>query len=329
MNSRRLWIAISVAIMIAACAVIIILFSSRTDIKNEHVIRVGYKPNSGYQNYFVALSQKYFDKHGVSVEGTTFQSTSQMLLALALGQIDATPAGSIEVVARMAQDYPEVMRIYLTLVFHKDNAFFSVVAPKDSPIKTLADLKGKRVGTIPGTTATAWLKFCIKNFFDTNEVEILQMDLRIQLQALSVGEVDALYTVDPIVTMAQVNGIADVVVKGPENEYILNPMATGAGLISTKFLKEELETSRRFIAAMYDAIDFMRTNEKQTRQIITTYTKLDVDVADRMDLIGYWEIDETNYEIVQKYLDFLLEHGILDKQIDAESLYMDHEVMKQ
>ena len=159
-----------------------------------------------------------------------------MLQALALGQIDATPAGSIEVVARMAQEDPDAMRVYLTPVFHKENAFFSVLVPKGSPLKTLADLKGKRVGALPGSTATAFFKACVKEFFDPSEVEVLQVTPKLQLQALAAGEVDAPYTVDPIITMAQVQGIAEVMVKGPENDCILNPMATGAGIVSTESL---------------------------------------------------------------------------------------------
>jgi NitT/TauT family transport system substrate-binding protein len=329
MNSKGRWIAISIAVLIAVGLITLFLINSRQEVSDDLIVRVGYKPNSGYQNYFVALTQHFFKKHGVTVKGTTFQSTNQMLQALALDQIDATPAGSIEVAARMAQAAPDAMHIYLTLVFHKENAFFSVLVPKGSPLKTLADLKGKKVGTLPGSTASAWFKICVKNFFDPNEVEMLQVSPQLQLQALSAEEVDALYTVDPIVTMAQVKGIAEVMMKGPENDYILNPMATGAGLVSTSFLKDKPETARRFIAAMYEAIDFMRSNEKQTRKIIATETKLDVAVADKMDLIGYWKFDETNYEIVQKYLDFLLDNGILDKRIDAKSLYISQDVMQQ
>lgn len=328
MKFKKLWVAVSIVIAIAAFAIFINLTKSRTEIKDDYVIRVGYKPNSGYQNYFVALNQKFFEKHGVTVEGTTFQSTNQMLQALALGQLDATPAGSIEIVANMAQDNPDAMRIFLTLVFHKENAFFSILVPKGSSLKTLSDLKGKKVGTIPGSTASVWLKICVSKFIDPNRIEILQIDPKLQLQALSSGQVDALYTIDPVVTLAQVKGIADVMVKGPENDYIMNPMATGAGLISYNFMKNKPETTRRFIAAMYDAIDFMRTNEKDTRKIVATVTKLDVTIADKMDLIGYWKVEETNYDTVQKYLDFLIENGILNKKIDAKSLYISQDALR-
>ncbi len=314
-------------ISIFICIALPILLCSCTK-KDDKIIRVGYKPNSGYQNYFVAVTQKLFEKHGVKVKGVTFQSTNQMLQALALGQIDATPAGSIEVVARMAQEDPNAIRIYLTLVFHKENAFFSIIVPKGSPLTTLADLKGKKVGMLPGSTASAWFKVCIQDHFNPNKVEILQIDIKLQLQALSAGEVDALYTVDPIVTMAQVNDIAEVMVKGPENDYILNPMATGAGLVSVSFLKENPKIAHSYINAMYEAVDFMRLNEKQTREIIATETKLDVDVADNMDLIGYWKLNETDYATVQGYLDFLLNAGILDRHIDAESLYITQEILR-
>ena len=106
-------------------------------------------------------------------------------------------------------------------------------------------------------------------------------------------------------------------------------MDTGAGLISTTFVKENPEAARRFIAAMYDAVDFMRSNEKQTREIIAAETKLDAAVADRMDLIGYWKLEETDFDVVQQYLDFLADAGILDQKADAKGLYISPGVLQQ
>ena len=84
MMSKKHWIGILATVLIAVGLLTLALFTSHQQVTDDLIVRVGYKPNSGYQNYFVALTQQFFEKHGVTVEGTTFQSTNQMLQALAL-----------------------------------------------------------------------------------------------------------------------------------------------------------------------------------------------------------------------------------------------------
>lgn len=291
--------------------------------KEDYKIRVGYKGNSGYQVLFVAEAKELFTKHEVHVEKQEFESTELMFQAISLGQIDATPAGNLETIAKVDKKSPDLFNIYLTLVFDKENAFFSILVPPNTQITSLADLKGKKVGTIPGATASGRLKACLMNFFDPNETVIIQLKPQIQLQALIAGEVDALYTMDPIVTISQVKNLAKVLMKGPENEYMFSPQATAGAVIGTQFVTNHEESARRFILAMNEAVDFMRKNEAETRRIVAAAAKLDIEVADRISLIKYWKLDETNFDSVKRYLDFTVDVGILDNAPDdVKTLYL-------
>ncbi len=324
-------VVIPVVIVVAIVLVFIgvQVFQSQHVEKGTPVVRVGYKPNSGYQNFFIAQEKGYFEKYGLTVEGVTFESTNQMIQALVNGDIDATPASSIEVLALVEQNTANLQKIYLTLVFEKENAFHSLLVPNDSQIKSLSDLKGNKIGAMPGSTSQSWLEIILGNFFDPKkDVEIIQLSPRLQLQALSSGQVDALYTVDPIITMGEVNGVTRVLMKGPENEYIFTPMATGGGVVSQRLIDKHPEVVQKLIRAIYDAVEFMRVNEAESRQIIAQYTKLDTEVANKMDLLRYWKLEETNYDAVQRYLDFLLEEDILTKPIKARNLYLDASVLE-
>lgn len=313
---------LSAVVVVTAATFLSCVVGCRKGPKEDYKIRVGYKANSGYQIFFVAQRKGLFEKHGVKVEGATFESTELMLQALAQGQIDATPAGNIEAIAKLHDVSPDLCKIYTTLVFDKPNAYFSVLVPPNSKMTSLADLKGKKVGTIPGATAASRLRMCLKGFVNPDDVTIVQLQPQTQLQALSVGEVAALYTMDPIVTIGQVKGLARVLIKGPENEYLFTPQANAAGLISTAITKSKPATSQRFIAAMYEAIDFMRANEAETRQILGEEAKLDTAVARQVSLIDYWKLGETQYDQVQKYIDLLVTTGVLEKPVRAQDLYL-------
>ncbi len=325
---KGLWIVLAV-IVVAAIVVVAVLTKPKTTTDEDLKVRVGYKANVGYQVLFVAQDKGLFEKHGVEVKGQTFESTELMLQAVALGQVDATPAGNFEAIAKMDQESPDIFNIYLTLVFDKENAFFSILVPPDSKMKTLADLKGKKVGVLPGATATARLRMCLKGFMDPDEVTYQQLSPRLHLQTLTAGEVDALYTMDPLTTIGQVKGIAKVLIKGPENEYLFSPQATAGGIISSAFVKKNPKTARRFIEAMYEAVDFMRANDAEARRIIGAATKLDTVVADRMNVIGYWKLDETEFDMVKKYYDFAVEAGALEQApADVRELFIPASVLK-
>lgn len=305
---------------ITVIALFFILIPTATE--NDNVIRVGYKLNTGYQNYFVAKEKGIFAKHNIVIEGITFSSTNQMMQALVLGQIDATAAGSIEVIAATEIKSPNSLKIYNTLLFNKDNAFFSIIVPLDSTIDSIIDLKGRKIGVLPGSTTTAFLNAICEKFFSTDSFKIIQLEPRIQLQALTLKQVDALYTVDPIVTLSQTKKLGKVLIKGPENIYLLNPMATGAAVISSGFYEKNTNIAEKFIDAMNETIDYMRENEIETRKIIAKYTNLDQDIADKIDLITYWKLGETNFTDVQNYLDFLYSEKIIEKNIESEILYL-------
>jgi NitT/TauT family transport system substrate-binding protein len=328
MSRRSIGLILGITILLSAVLGYWI-FRSQKGPEQSKVIRVGYKPNSGYQHFFVAQEKRYFEKYGLVVQGVSFESTNQMVQAVVNGDIDATAASSIEVIALVQQNSPDLMKIYLTLVFDKDNAFHSVLVPPNSKIQTLADLKGKKIGTMPGSTSQSWLEIVLGRFFDAKkDVQIIQLEPRLQLQAMSAGQVDALYTVDPIVTISQTKALARVLIKGPENEYMFTPMATGGGVVSRRLIQNNPEVARNLIHAMDDAVDFMRTNEAESRQIIAKDAKLDLDVASKLDLLRLWKLKETDLGVVQKYLDLLVETKVLTKRIAAEDLYLNTSFVK-
>ncbi len=328
MKSKMYRLTIILLVVVAVPVAATIWYTVPTAGK-DYTVRVGYKRTSAYQIYLVAQSQRLFEKHGVTVEGVTFNSTDQMLQALALDRLDATAGGSLEVAASLAATSPGLLRVCFTNVLREGDAFYSIVVPPDSRVHNLAGLSGKKVAVLPGSTASAWLKVCLKSEgIDPSSVQLVQMSPELQLQALNSGRVDALYAMDPLVAIARVKGLGRVAVKGPETKHIMSPMPCAGGVLSMTFLKRNPILASQYCAAMDEAIDFMRAKPAETRKIIAELTKLDPSVAEQMALLEYWKIDETNFESVQNYLAFLVAHGILKTEISARNLYIDATAIK-
>ena len=106
MKTQRRHVISVIALTVIGMVFTFTLSCSRKTPQEDYNIRVGYKANSGYQVLFVAEAKALFAKHGVQVEKQEFESTELMLQAIALGQIDATPAGNLETIAKIDKESP-------------------------------------------------------------------------------------------------------------------------------------------------------------------------------------------------------------------------------
>jgi NitT/TauT family transport system substrate-binding protein len=278
---------------------------------DDGLVRVGFKNNTSYQIIFVAEARGFFDKHGVKIAKQDFESTELMLQAVAMDRIDATAAASLEAIAGIEQKTPGLIKLYLTRIFDKENALFTLLVPVNSPIGALADLRGKKIGVVPGGTGAAKLRYVLSRFFNPAEVTLIQLKPQLHLQALAAGEVDAVHTVDPYAAMGPVKGVARILIRGAENEYMFTPQAQGAAVISSSLMKRKPETSRRFIRAMNETVDFMETHPAEVRRILGEALGLEPAVADRLGLVGHWKIGETDFGAVERYFEFAAREGII------------------
>src|SRR5690349_12898191 len=100
--------------------------------------------------YFVALNRKYFQQEGLDVESTAFSSGTAALQNLIGGNADVVE-GSFEHTLRMQAKGISLMCI---AVFGRYPANVLVVRKSQADkIKTIADLKGKKIGiSAPGAS---------------------------------------------------------------------------------------------------------------------------------------------------------------------------------
>ena len=94
-------------------------------------------------------SQKLLDKEGLDVEWVKFSDVNAPLRAVVTGAIDlAFGAPSAGAMASIADNQP------IKIVLNTQIAEVEFVVPEDSPIKSFADFKGKKIGMSPPGSAT-------------------------------------------------------------------------------------------------------------------------------------------------------------------------------
>jgi NitT/TauT family transport system substrate-binding protein len=114
-------------------------------------IRIGYWPVAAGLPFFAAIEKGYFKEAGLDVEPLKFAGAQQVMEAMLAGRSDGSSNGTGSAnlaIGEIAQ--PGLFKIFATNPSNAKHVLDEFLLPKDSPVKSLAELKGKRVASGPG-----------------------------------------------------------------------------------------------------------------------------------------------------------------------------------
>ena len=114
-------------------------------------IRIGFWPVASALPFFVAIEKGYFKEAGLDVEALKFASAQQVMEAMLSGRAEGSSNGTASAVLAIGEiAQPGLFKIFCTNPTNAKYVLDEFIVAKDSPIKTLAELKGKRVACGPG-----------------------------------------------------------------------------------------------------------------------------------------------------------------------------------
>lgn len=312
--SKNILIVFAVIILVTGCN------------REPEKVKIGYQKIDVYQHFFTALEKGFFQDEGVEIEPVEFASANLMAEAVVAGRIDGSGATALPVIFSLEQNSPGQFKIYIINAITNTAFPDYILVKNDSKINSLLDLKGKKIGTYPGSTIITYTKVILKRFFDPDkDISLIQLKPELQLQALEADQVDAIFTLEPIASLGIVRGIARVLLEAPLAKYIMDPLPGNGSTFSPKFLKKHPKAAEKVKNAMYRAIDFLNDpqNAQEVKKILTKWTQMEPEVIERLRPLKYWKLEEMDREAVQKLADLLFEERSLEKRINTSSLYYD------
>lgn len=135
----------------------------------------------------------------------------------------------------------------------------------DSPYKTMADLKGKKVGVAVGSGAhMTWLVYLDENGFKAEDFQVVNMKGEDHAAALSTKAVDAITTWEPYVSIMEYKGIGRVVALYGKHVY---DMAVLQG--RTEDIKRNRRAYVKMVAGALDSQELIHKNPSEAAKIVS------------------------------------------------------------
>ena len=290
-------------------------------------ILIGYWPIASGLPLYTALERGFFKEAGLNVEGVKFASAQQVAEAMIAGRIHGSANGTASAVLGLAEiTSPNLFKIICSNPSNHKLVLDQFVVPKDSPIKSIAELKGKRVASGPGIQNVTLAKIILeKNGIP--DAKVVELPIGQHVPALAADQLDAVYTLEPTGTAGRLKGLTRVLENGVISKYVLGaadaPWFGGSASVTTTFLKERPADAKKYIAAYARAVDFVRKNPAEVRKHIDGFTAIDPSLVQEVPLAGftlYNEFTASDLGYFQKFFDIFTERKIFSRAVPVKPL---------
>lgn len=287
----------------------------------DFVLKVGYSGGLCEAPLHIAQEKGFFQEEGLKVEiiklapGTAFEAVTS-------GQVNA----GFGLLASLIQPLSNGLPIKITSGLH--TGCDKVLIPKDSGIKTLTDLKGKRIGvpsmnSSPIIFAKRALADAGVNVTEKNpEVEFVVFSASELPLALQRGAVDALAMNDPTAAVAiKENGLTALVDSGVTEPY--NKQYCCTAYVRDDIAKDYPEVAAKYTRAMQKASAWIAKNQDETAQIQVDKKYVPGDPVFNASILktyNYIPSAQGAYDAFGITAKQLQQVGMLDKTVDIDAL---------
>ncbi|MEV4067036.1 ABC transporter substrate-binding protein [Nonomuraea dietziae] len=284
--------------------------------QEKTTLTVGVVPVPSSAPLFIAEKNGFFKAEGLTVKTEIIQAPQAVMPKILNGSMDAFLTSYVSLLAINDSGAAK-----LRLFQHVQTAapgIASVVVPKDSPIRTAADLKGKTVGVnvlraLGQTVTNAHLQ---QAGLKPDDVKFTAVPFADQLTALSTKKIDAAWLVEPFLTAARKDlGAVEVIdtTSGPTAGLPLDAWG-----VSEEWLTKNPKTAAAFHRALAKAQQIASADRNAINAVIPTYTQIPAAAASAMKLGEFSaEVDKASF---QKLADLLHGYGYLKAKPDVTTM---------
>ena len=274
--------------------------------------------------YAVALEKKFYQAQGANVTGIISSqgggTSIRNMLAGGVAYAEANP-GATAVAIQQGAELKIISDNVLTVA-----EFVWAVKP-DSPIKTIKDFKGKKIGyTNPRSTSQALAILLLQSAgLKPTDAELVRTGgFGEGVAALDLGSIDVAPMAEPVWSKYKTKYRAVVAAAD-----VLPPLDNVVGVTTNAAAASRGDFIRAVIRARRQAVEFMNANPDEAGDIIAKHYNLDRDVArsavrsltaSRTQGIPYWGSGQFHFDGMKRMMDVQKMVGAITGDFDLSKM---------
>lgn len=281
-------------------------------------LRLIYSPSLCAAPMYIAIENGYFEDEGLDVEQVTVDA-AHVSEAIGADQVDV----GMGLIGKLLQPLENGLPIKFTTGLH--TGCTKLLVPGDSDIKSITDLKGKKIG-VPGLADAATV--VSKRSLSAAGIGVTEQNMEVEFsvysrndlpQALENGAVDAIALGDPTASIAEEQyGLTALIDTATDPEY--KDEYCCAAFVTSKLAAENPKAAAAFTRAVQKASQWVQENPDETAKIIVDkqYISGETDfVAQILKTYNYKPSVQGGYDALKLNAQELTEIGILKEGTDA------------
>lgn len=282
-------------------------------------VKVGYIPIGDCLQLYVAQDMGFFDDEGIKVEKMPMKGGAVIAPAVEAGEVNVGWSNAISIIIAHAKGFDFTFVTSGAISVEGTNRVHSLLVAADSPIKTVADLAGKKVAinTLGNINELSMHALAGRNGVDIKKIKLVEAPFPNMETALKNGAVDAILAVEPFVTLSLSHGTARMLVESVHKSYGEKFMI-GSWFAKKSWIEENPKTAAAFIRAVNRASDFIKDNPDKMPEILVNNTKLTSDLIAKIKMPAFSsEFDQAD---LQQMIDLTAKYGFIGDGFPARAI---------
>ncbi|MBE9061389.1 ABC transporter substrate-binding protein [cf. Phormidesmis sp. LEGE 11477] len=267
-----------------------------------------------YAPYLIAKNKGWFEealgKEGIETNYVTFQSLPPINEAFATDRVDVVfEAEPPAIIAKSAGIGVKIADISCVLVQE-------ILVPTTSLARSAADLKGKKIAVLAGTSS----HYGLINILETaglsaGDVEIIDLVPPDAQGAFDSGQVDAWAVWPPFVEQAELSGTGRVL---PRGDAYINSVV----VVREKFAEQYPQVFTQILEVVQTAKTWIQSNSEEAKQIVSEELDVPLEAVEKAWERHQWDaqITEDIIEDIQLKSDFFSQNGFIQNSVNAKEL---------
>jgi NitT/TauT family transport system substrate-binding protein len=239
--------------------------------------RLAMLPTTDVVPFYVAQAQGYFKAQGLNVELVPASSAAERDQLMATQQTDGEMADLMTAISFNATK-PTLQVVRIVRQARPDSPLFSILVAKDSPLKTIQDLKGKEIAISQNSVIEyVTQRLLEKEGFTAADIKTTNIPaIPTRLQVMQQGQVSAATLPEPFTSLAILQGARVLLDDSKYPEYSQSVL-----IFRTEIVEKRPNDVKKFLVAYDQAIADIRATPDKFRNILIETSRVPDPLKDK------------------------------------------------